>query len=285
MHPLTDDLFKYANKLLDDNRQTEIKSHLNICQLCQEIVEDFQIQAKLLEKQQNYKIPDEIYHLRDSLFNGAQPTNIITLKKLPSEIKSNTNLLAADGKDDSYPSIQNLVTLYSESPEVILRFIRDNIKNEDYLQLISENTEYSSHVMVQVPDLDYEFITDQNGKATVKNIDTEKLLDHKWQIKLPDAIFDLQPVDYNPEKTEYVKDIILETEKHDKIKVTFEGKTEGKNIKIEIVSLDGISDHRNIKVAVIQNSDITTGDINKNKQTSFKLGDSNEISIRLFNIS
>lgn len=126
-------------------------------------------------------------------------------------------------------------------------------KGNEYLQLLSEDDRFSKHVMVQVPELNREFITDADGRAGI-DLETTKGLDKlKWQIKLPEAVFTLEPLTYDPEKVEYAEEISLETERHDVIKVRFEGKTEGKQLSIRVTELDGRTDFGPLKIAVTQN--------------------------------
>jgi hypothetical protein len=161
--------------------------------------------------------------------------------------------------------------------------MRDFDRGHDYLQLISDDPALSSHIMVQIPQLQKEFITDENGRAEIDASVLDKPDQLSWQIRMPDAVFSLEPLVYDPNKTEYSKDIVLTTEKQDKIKVTFEGKTEGKQISIRILELDGRTDFGVVRVSVSQHHASLFKDVKRNESLSFDLVDAtDEIKIRLF---
>jgi len=228
-------------------------------------------------------IPTKALQLADRLYKDALAGKIISLEPLLSEVSAPPLHLAADGDKEFTPHVQNLTTLCSESPEIILRVMRDLDKGQDYLQLISDNPALSARVMVQIPELKREFITDDNGQATLESGLPDAPEKLTWQIKMPEAVFSLEPLVYDPDKTEYAEDIILETQRKDKIKVTFEGKTEGKQISIRILELDGRTDFGRVKVSVSQQNVSVFKDVERNERLSFDLIDANDkINIRLF---
>ena len=279
MHPSKDELSQYVNKSLDDKRLQEISSHVCKCEFCKEYIEEYMVLSRGFNTEE--KLSAKTEQLRETLFEQAFNNKIIPLFILKIENETNNYHIAADGTGTS-TGIENISTLYSEYPEVVLRLMRDNDKNLEYIQLIADDVKLASHVVVEVPELKYRCITDKNGKALIENGKLKDIAQNKWQIKLPDAVFSMEPIVYDPDKTEYLNDMILETEKNDKIKVTLEGKTEGKQITIEILSLDGKDDFGKVNVAVIQDDTVTTHDTTFKKSVSFKIDKSSEIKIRLF---
>ena len=283
MHPKKDKLVSFVEGTLNSNSMNEIGKHVDSCELCREFCEDYRILVDSMVKARLKNIPPNALKLADRLYNDAIRANAIELSLLSSEKADNNFLLAADNQDRPIPPVRNLATLYSEDPEIVLRVMHDSKKRKDYLQLISDDSKLVSYVMVQIPDLDKEYITNENGLVEFENdipTDYDKL---KWQIKLPNTVFDLKPLSHDPDKTEYSKEMVLETDKHDKIKVSFMGKTEGKQISLRILEIDGKIEFSNTKIVISQKETTKLCKVKSDEAVSFDIIDSDDIiNIRLF---
>lgn len=283
MHPSAKELRRFLENRLDEPSAGRIREHLQQCEFCRGFCENQRLFLDSVSRAAEEAIPTKALQLADRLYKDALAGKIISLEPLLSEVSAPPLHLAADGDKEFTPHVQNLTTLCSESPEIILRVMRDLDKGQDYLQLISDNPALSARVMVQIPELKREFITDDNGQATLESGLPDAPEKLTWQIKMPEAVFSLEPLVYDPDKTEYAEDIILETQRKDKIKVTFEGKTEGKQISIRILELDGRTDFGRVKVSVSQQNVSVFKDVERNERLSFDLIDANDkINIRLF---
>jgi hypothetical protein len=107
--------------------------------------------------------------------------------------------------------------------------------------------------------------------------------DLKWQIKLPQAVFELEPVRHDPDKVEYSRTMVLESESGDAVEVTLTGHMEGKQVALRVLQLDGKPDFGPLKAIVSQNSDTVAQDVSDAKQAVFAIKDfSKPIHIRLF---
>ena len=282
MHPSKNDIRNYLTNSLDADKAVVVKKHLESCEFCQELLENMKLLDESLQQTQTELSPKAQKHAAQIYFDSlrGKTIEIVPLFKKESIASS---LLAADGSKKPPLGVENISTLFSEDPEIILRIMRDHDKNLDYMQLITEEKDLASYVMVQIPELDYECLTDSNGQAVITGVELEKIEKLKWQIKMPDAIFSLEPMIYDPDKTEYSKEIDLETDNNDRIKIKFEGKTEGKRISIKIIELDGKEDYGELKISFVQQGESVTKSISKDKSIIFELSDPDaEINIRLF---
>lgn len=283
MHPPKDKLKLFVERRLDISEVESIKDHLEDCEFCRQFCENYRLLLDSLNRAKNEKIPPAALELANRIFRQAMKANVIPLFPLTTAETESAVLLAADGQEKPSPTVQNLTTLYSEDPEVVLRVMRDPDRDHDYLQLISDDPDLVSCVMVQLPELGREYITDENGHAVIEGDTPENCGKLKWQIKMPDAVFDLEPLVYDPNKVEYSGETILETENRDKIQVTFEGKTEGKQITLRIIELDGKTDFGNIKVFVSQHKIGRLIKAGPNESVTFDIADpESSINIRLF---
>jgi len=283
VHPKKDKLESFVERTLDSSSARKIKEHVDSCEFCREFCEDYRLLADSMKKARLEDIPSKALELADRLYNDAICANTIKFSLLSSDKTDIGFLLAADNQDRPIPPVRNLATLYSEDPEIVLRVMHDSKKRKDYLQLISDDSKLVSYVMVQIPDLDKEYITDENGLVEFENdipTDYDKL---KWQIKLPNTVFDLKPLSHDPDKTEYSKEMVLETDKHDKIKVSFMGKTEGKQISLRILEIDGKTEFSNTKIVISQKETTKLCEVKSDEAVSFDIVDSDDVvNIRLF---
>jgi hypothetical protein len=284
MHPTKQELELYADGLMDDpGRREDIQAHMETCEFCREYLENYDLMRKSLDEMSEQELPAKALALADRLYRQAFAGQVIALEILAAEKIDQPFLMAADGEEKFTPDTVSLATYYSEEPELVLKIMRDNRRNQEYLQLIGDSPQAGANMLVQILDSDIEFVTDSEGKARVAHLDMRKIEEFKWQVKMPDAVFDLEPLQYDPEKIEYSKEITLETEKNDKIMVAFEGKTEGKQISIRILELEGKSDFERVRVGISQEGRAIIKSVDKDGRISFVLDDlSSPINIRLY---
>jgi len=248
LHPDRDDIKGLVVGALSGEAKRQLEEHMASCEFCREFAEDYRLQIESLKQAGQQPPPTGLDKLKERLWQQTAGIKMIRL----SELKPQTapaSRLAADGRA-SRPRWQHLRTFYSESPEVVLRLMRDNEESRDYLQVIADDSSLYSFVAVDMPGGDVRLVTDENGCADIQPGLLDKAGDAAWQIRLPDAVFLLETLDYDPDKTESVKETILSTENDDKIRVVFEKKTEGKKISIEILQLDGRTDFDQVQVVL-----------------------------------
>ena len=283
VHPSGNELRDYIDeKIIDSVIKDQISSHIADCEFCREICENYQLRKRLERQTEEISPSSGATALADRLFESALRSVNIELIPMPIERPASYHM-AADGRSDKSGKVINLGTFYSEKPEMILRIMRDFDKGADYLQLTGDEPNLVSNILLNLPDYNREFITDDFGRATIDTPLPQTIESLKWQIKLPEASFQFEPLKYDPEAVKYQSDIILETDRHDRIKVVFEGKTEGKEIKITILSLDGKTDFETVKVMVGQKSGQLLKKVSPAESVSFEIKEpEKEIKIRIF---
>ena len=279
LHPPRERLIAFVEKRLEQAEVESIRQHLEDCEFCREFSDDYRMLHESLRAAEQEELPPEAQTLANRLYHAALAGRVIPLKILGPGADGHELPLAADGEQQAKPSPDRALTLYSEDPEIVLRIMSGPQPDDNYLQLISEDAGLVSQVLIRAPQLDREFVTDEQGRAELGSPPPVLTDDLKWQIKMPDAVFDLEPLAYDPEKTEYSRQIVLATDKQDKIEVTLEGKTEGKKLSLRIIALEGRTDIGRVTVVIDrQRSDIASGD-----PAVFDLVDPDRtISIRLF---
>jgi len=283
MHPLKAMLRRYIDGLLEDNSERiRIEDHLDECEFCREYCENYRELNNALDSP--IETSRELGQLADSLHKSVFKSNIIELSPISSPDSKPGYSLAADGGAEPKKGIYSLATMGSESPEVVLKVMRDADRDLDYIQLISNQPEYSSNVLIEIPEINREIFTDHNGRADLEKSLPDKIEKLKWQIKLPDASLSLSPIEYDPDKTEYEAEQVLETERDDKILIRFEGKTGGKKISLKLIQLEGKKNFGPVRISISQKDYSMIHRIDKpGQELHFDLDDpETELYIRLF---
>jgi len=254
MHPSREELIAYLDgNLTDPARREDISRHVEVCEFCGDFCRRYGLLTEPDDLALDKSLPEKLRQLRDSIYEAALGSSVIDLKPLSADGQRPTvSYLAADGTPEKRPSVQNLATLFSEDPEVVLRVMRDSAGKSNYLQVMAEDTRLSAHVMVRLPELKREFITDASGRAEIDLAPDQAFEKLKWQIKMPEAVFSLEPLKYDPDRIEYTRETALETDRHDRIEFRLEGMTEGKRLLIKVVQLDGRTDFGPLRVTVTQ---------------------------------
>ncbi len=283
MHPSKAELRLFVeNAMQDAAARARISEHIGNCEFCSEFCEEYTLYLVSIEDTDRLDLSQAAFNAADDIFRHALRGVIIDMQPLAGDIDTPLRL-AADGKEEFRPEIVNLATLCSEQPEAILRVMRDSGRGIDYVQLISDDPELSQNVMIRIPEIGWESLTDDEGKAIIEKQIGDDISNLKWQIKLPDAVFSMKPLEYDPDETRCSGETELTTADSDRIHVELQSKTEGKQIVIKILELDGKKDFGDVRVAISQGGVTTTSSTSGNKTISFDLTDTESvINIRIF---
>lgn len=283
MHPSHIELRQYCDGGLPHTVTDKVDKHIRRCDFCREFCVEYRALTRSIENCRGESLPAEGEKIAGTIFRKALYGRIIPLSPFDSGFHTEPACLAADSGEKAPPWIENLATFVSESPEVILRVMRDNRERKDYLQLVSEDETVISRVLIQSADLDLSVLTDVNGRANLSDQCPDDVTAINWSIKLPDAEFSLEPFSYEAEKAEYEKEVVLETERKDRVVVHFEGRAGSKRISIRILQLNGRADFEPISVAVSQGRKSVIAGISGKDILFFDIsGGDDSIDIRLF---
>lgn len=282
MHPPKNKLEKYCDKLLEGLQLTEVERHLAECEFCREYCQQYRHLADEIVKSDDAEIDFYAHKITSEIMAQLNDGKIIPLFIISVPGILTPKQLAADGPLSEKDFMHSLITLGSEDPEIVLRVMHDPKTNSDFLHLIGEHAEQTANVLVRIPEIGREFLTDTNGRAVIDtpltNID--KL---KWQIKLPTAIFELEKIEYDAEKVESSSRTVLTSDRADKIEVVFERKMSGAQINIRVLEIEGRAAEGTIRAVVAQKDAFDSRLLKPNQAAVFDIADSGEaIKIRLF---
>jgi hypothetical protein len=283
VHPSRQQLEALVDGRLSKSEASEVRAHVDQCAHCREACENHRVFLESLTEVQAEDLPPKARAQADRLYRQATEGKVIDLTALATRGNAAPTTLAADSPEEPDDNIRSLATLYSEDPEVVMRVMHDPARSEDYLQLIADDPGLVSHVLVTLPDIGREYATDDAGRAAIDVTGLDDITRAKWQIKLPQAVFDLEPLEYDPDRTEYSERKTIRTERDDEVEVTFEGKTVGSQITVRLTQLRGRQDFEPVRVIVSHGTRSRLEQAAPGQVLSFDLEDSPAtINIRLF---
>lgn len=283
IHPTKRELRQFLENTLDTDKRAAVEHHVGNCEFCAEYLENERHFSELSAQADFQQTDSTEQEQIGGLFQNAIAGLSMAMRPMEVEAPRPLRLLAADGKTEAAPSVECLCTFYSDTPELVMRVMRENPAGKDYLQLVGDELALISNVLVRLPGHGKDVLTDARGRAELSHLGIEGYSSLKWEIKLPDAVFSLEPLDYDPEKTIHSEEFMLSTDSDSTIKVTFDDKTEGKQISIEILALDGQSDFENVRLFVSQGDSIQPASAELGKKMLFPLADNTtRVEIRIF---
>jgi hypothetical protein len=284
VHPDKAELKLFVNNELTDQGQiAAVAAHVAACEFCAEFRDVYLAEKEGVAESSRTAANASGQLLADRLLRQARAGQVIDLTALPSGPSSTGWLLAADGVQVPEPPATNLLTLYSEKPDLVLRAMRDHLRGVDYLQLIGDDSELIANVLIQLPAPGLEYVTDSKGKVVLEEGKLSDVAASTWKVKLPDAWFEMQPLVYDPEKIESACEVSLETDQRDRILVTLIRKTEGKQVVLKVLELDGNTEYGNVRVAICQQDTRELKPVRPNQSVVFSTIDPDkEISIRIY---
>lgn len=284
MHPSRIELQRFIeDRQSDPTRHDQIAAHIVQCDICREFCDEYRQYIDFVTEAEKSGIPDNAQSVADKIFNSNAIASIIPLTPFEQTSSETAYHLAADGPPAKSPPLRAIATLFSEQPELVLKVMRHEPENRDTLHLISDDPSISAGVMISIPEIDLDVVTDENGEAVLDTTVPDSVAKMNWQVRLPDAVFTLEPFHYDPERTIAKKQVTFETKDNDRIEVHLEEKTEGNRIAIRVTQVGGRADYGQVRIVVGQSGRFESQLSQPDQPAVFgSLHPDQEIVIRLF---
>lgn len=247
MHPDRKELIKLATGTLPIPQLQILQQHISSCEFCKEL---------LAELRDALDVPVTVdlgfdatmtNRAGEVLFRRSIRPDPIQLRWMPSAEPGGTVVLAADGHTKAEPSVKTLATYFCEDPELVLQYIRDDFRDETFLQLVADDPSAVSNVLLRPSVGDEFYLTDQFGRAEIVTSPDCPFPDLKWSVKSVDVTFELSVLQETG-GDEIAREAVLETPARDRIRVRLTGNGENRQLQIEILELDGKADFGRILV-------------------------------------
>jgi len=259
MHPSPTELRQFANSGAEARAEyTEIGRHLETCPQCREYVE-------LIEEwnRGSQSVPASspaAQVVAERAFAGAVDAasrvvpRIIELIPMSFESMPVPFRLAADGRPPGRPieGLEHAATLYAADPELVLRVMRDRRTGEELLHLIGTDPDLTSNVLIHIVEPSLDFMTDGQGVAHLGPHRLQNPETLHWQVRLPEAVFALSPLQYNPEQPGAKREFELETDADNRIRVALESRTEGMMLHLTLLRIGGSENLQRARLVITQ---------------------------------
>jgi hypothetical protein len=263
MHPSPTELRQFANSGAEARAEyTEIGRHLVSCPQCREYVE-------LIEEWNRGSQPvpaasPAAQVVAERAFAGAVDAasravpRIIELIPLASQSDPLPVRLAADGHPPPRADrpvdegLEHAATLYAADPELVLRVMRDRRTGEELLHLIGTDPDLTSNVLIHIVEPSLDFMTDAQGVARLGPHRLQNPETLHWQVRLPEAVFALSPLQYNPEQPGAKREFELETDADNRIRVALESRTEGMMLHLTLLRIGGSENLQRARLVITQ---------------------------------
>ncbi len=282
MHPSKKELKALVDGRLDQISDLQrVKEHVKECEFCTEFCDSYRSYSKATSNASDEEFVRAAKRIVSGLRSEKNQHGVVELELLVRPSRKGESRMAADGEAERQDSL--IATFGSQEADMILRLKRGEGDNPDYLQLVTEKPEQAAHALIRIPELDWDIVTDNRGRGVIEGNLPENAAMLKWQIVFPHAEFDLEPIAYDRDRTEYSEETELSTEKGDRIRIRLEGKTEGHQISLWITELNGKTDFGETRVVVSQGETVHKSIAGPNKPVTFELTDPGaELRIRIF---
>jgi len=119
MHPSKRDLKDYLSNKLEDKKAVVVKEHLESCEFCQELLENMKLFEESMQ-QVVTDLPPRALRQANQLYIASLKGKTIEISPLFDSEQPTTLLLAADGAKEPVFGVENISTLFSEDPGLIL---------------------------------------------------------------------------------------------------------------------------------------------------------------------
>ncbi len=259
MHPTPIELRQFANSGPDARTQdAEVSRHLAACPLCREYVE---LIAEWNRGSNSISAPSPSARVvAEDVFAGAVDAanrvvpHIIELIPLAFQSEPAPVLLAADGQTPDRPGdgLEHAATLYAADPEMVLRVMRDRRTGEELLHLIGTDPDLTSNVLIHIVEPSMDFMTDGQGVAHLGPHHLQNPESLHWQVRLPEAVFALSPLQYNPEQPGARRGFELEADADNRIRVELESRTEGIMLHLTLLRIGGSESLQRARLVITQ---------------------------------
>lgn len=279
MHPLREELNRFVE---GQETAASVVAHIRNCEFCSLYCERYELLLSEIDSAESID-REALSEIASSIFAGKSLPKIIYLSPFHRNTLPGQRILAADGERANEPVLQNLATWYSQEQDIVVRVMRDTEHRVDFLQVIAPDESLMSHVLIESPDSQLTFVTDGQGKVEFGLQQVDDFASIKWQIRLPEAVFRLDALTYDPNRVKSESDTILESPGGDKVSIVLQEKAEGKEIIVRVLALDGNEQYQHARVAITSKSGTEVKHVTPNNTLKFSLVDANtEIGIRIF---
>lgn len=256
MHPSEVELIIYADAApAERERMAMVAAHLQDCRSCRERLERLAAWREGVADSVSHGLPAQAVSLANNVYRDALvAARIVPLVLMPFQQEEQAGRLAADGGPTPVAptGLRHLATLYSEKPEIVLRVMRDAQTQEDTLHLLGKDPALVRNVLVHIVDPPMDFVTDQHGVVNLGRGRLDDPASLQWQVRLPDATFQLTPLEHPSAVSGASQEFELAAEGGNRVGVTVDRAAEGMILRLRMIAVGGRENPERVRLVVTQ---------------------------------
>ncbi len=280
MHPSRDELIRYIRSLRSaETIDSLIETHVKECEFCRDFCANF---TMLLEEEVKAFALDLSESISAAGFKIGHATGrILPLQPMKIETGGENILLAADSERAAMGGASRL--LFSENPDLVMRIVPTADGRGNALQVTASEESLAAHLLLEAPQVNRSFVTDEFGRIVIATDDLSDPAALTWQIRIPDAVFVLKPLVFDPDAPRSSRESELNTPEGDRIRVRLTDHQEGLSIALQIISLHGRQELQKVKVLITQPGFARIEEQSMDQTLTFgALNPKQDISLRIF---
>lgn len=260
VHLSDENLIFYANATPQEREaMPAITEHLKMCDSCREKLAHFQEWPSARRESETRGLSPQARALADRLYHSAlAASRTIDLTPLTIDAPATPVHLAADGQAEPAPheGLEHRATLYSENPELVLRLMRNPRTHEESLHLIGADASLTENVLIHIEDPPMDFVTDGHGVAEVSYGHLDNPTTMRWQVRLPDAVFALSPLEHRPEESGASREFEIESDSDNRIGVALKRRDGGVSLRLRLLRIGGRENLERVRLVISQGSSL-----------------------------
>ncbi len=246
MHPSRDELSRYVTmSRAGQATDADVSAHVLVCEFCRGYCDN--LAEFLQEEERAYQATVSV----DEMVSRLAPARarIVSLSRLDDTDFGEQVLAADSGGANSSPARSILV---SETQDLVLTIANDPAGQSAQLQVTTAEANAAAFLLLEAPEIGRSFVTDANGRVEIERDMIGDPARLKWQIRLPDAVFDLERISDNPNLVRASTETELTTPQGDVVRVRLSDHPDGLSVAVRVVALHGRRDFKRARVMLTQ---------------------------------
>lgn len=246
MHPSRDELSRFVfSTRAGQPADASVRAHVQLCEFCREYCDN--LAEFLQEEERAYQSTISVDEMVSRL--AQTPARIIPLSRL-DDADYREQLLAADSGGANTLSARSI--LVSETQDLVLTIASDPAGQSAQLQITTAEASAAAFLLLEAPEIGRSFVTDANGRVEIERSILRDPARLKWQIRLPDAVFNLERISANPDLVRASAETELTTPQGDVVRVWLSDHPDGLSVAVRVVALHGRHDFKRARVMLTQ---------------------------------
>jgi len=240
----------------DCNVQAAWRTHLQQCDFCRDRFHWLTSYYQRFQEEYELSLTPNLRSVLGTQTDLAKQRTYIAYpfvsERVPPLPPKGFPILKADSKTDD--PFENLGVLVTENQEVLVRVMRNTDTKEVTLHLIAESAEKYRNVLVRIPSLEGEYISDEHGRVSLGRVMLPSRDELFVEVQTPRATFELASLEFPQDQLVAQTEVVLTNEQNDSIRVEFIPADLRYTLKVHLLTLRQKEEKSHLRVMVVRRS-------------------------------